>query len=39
MLIDFEKAFNSVPWKFLYKELEGFGFDETFSDWINAHIL
>ena len=46
MLIDFEKAFDSVSWKFLYKVLESFGFDEKFIKWIklfnnniNAHIL
>ena len=46
MLIDFEKAFDSFSWKFLYKVLESFGFDEKFINWIklfnnniNAHIL
>ena len=46
ILIDFEKAFDSVSWKFLYKVLESFGFDEKFINWIkwfnnniNAHIL
>ena len=34
MLIDFEKAFDSVSWNFLYNVLEAFGFDENFINWI-----
>ena len=34
MLIDFEKAFDCVSWKFLYKALEFNGFSETFIQWI-----
>ena len=34
MLIDFEKALDSVSWEFLYKVLKSFGFDEKFIDWI-----
>ena len=34
MLIEFEKAFDSVSWKFLYKALEFYGFSETFIQWI-----
>ena len=34
MLIDFEKAFDSVSWKFLYKTLSLFGFDKNFINWI-----
>ena len=34
MLIDFEKAFDSVSWNFLYTVLEAFGFDENFINWI-----
>ena len=34
MLIDFEKAFDSVSWKFLYKALEFYGFSENFIQWI-----
>ena len=46
MLIDFEKAFDSVSWKFLYSALRFFGFKEDFIKWvqifntdINAYIL
>ena len=35
MLIDFEKAFDSVSWKFLYQVLQSFGFGENFIKWIN----
>ena len=34
MQIDFEKAFNSVSWKFLYNVLEAYGFDDNFLKWI-----
>ena len=34
MLIDFEKAFDSLSWKFLYKILEMFGFDKNFIKWV-----
>ena len=34
MQIDFEKAFDSVFWKFLYIVLESFGFDNDFIKWI-----
>ena len=34
MQIDFEKAFDSVYWKFLYIALESFGFDNDFIKWI-----
>ena len=34
MQIDFEKAFDSVSWKFLYIALESFGFDNDFIKWI-----
>ena len=46
MLIDFEKAFDSIFWKFLYKTLQMFGFSEDFIRWgklfntnIKAYIL
>ena len=34
MLIDFEKAFDSVSWKFLYDVLHFFGFNEELIKWI-----
>ena len=34
MLIDFQRAFYAVSWKFLHKVLESFGFDEQFTSWV-----
>ena len=34
MLIDFEKAFNSISWKFLYKTLQVFGASEDYIQWV-----
>ena len=42
MLIDFEKAFDSLSWKFLYKVLMSFGYSDQFIKWIkmfNTDIL
>ena len=36
MLIDFEKAFDSVSWKFLYKVLSFFGYSENLIKWIKV---
>ena len=36
MLIDFEKAFDSVSWKFLYKTLNFFNFGEDIISWIKV---
>ena len=33
MLIDFEKAFDSISWKFVYNVLEFFGFNSNFINW------
>ena len=34
MLIDFEKAFDSNSWTFLYKALQVFGYGKEFIQWI-----
>ena len=34
LLVDFEKAFDSVSWSFMSKTLDFFGFAENFSKWI-----
>ena len=34
MLIDFEKAFDSISWKFLYNVLDYLGFTEGYIKWI-----
>ena len=34
MFIDFEKAFDSISWKFLYEVLNGLGFGPDFIKWI-----
>ena len=33
MLIDFEKAFDSMLWYFLYKTLKFYGFSDNFTKW------
>ena len=34
LLIDFQKAFDSISWEFLYSTLSYYGFDKLFIDWI-----
>ena len=34
VLIDFEKAFDSLSWKFLYRVLDLFGYSKNFIQWI-----
>ena len=36
MLIDFEKAFDSLSWNFLYKTLSFFNFGQNFIHWIQT---
>ena len=34
VLIDFQKAFDTIEWKFLFKALEKFNFGPGFINWI-----
>ena len=34
LLVDFEKAFDSISWNFMYKCLNFFGFGQTYTAWI-----
>ena len=34
LLIDFEKAFDTISWNFLYKTLESYNYGHNFIDWI-----
>ena len=34
MLIDFEKAFESISWNFIYKTLKFFGFGNNLVRWV-----
>ena len=36
MLIDFEKAFDSLSWNFLYKALAFFGYSKNLINWIKV---
>lgn len=36
LLIDFEKAFDSISWKFMYKTLKFFNFGPDLIKWINV---
>lgn len=36
LLVDFEKAFDSVAWKFMYKALDMFNFGQDIKRWIET---
>jgi hypothetical protein len=35
LFVDFEKAFDSIEWKFLQKALNSFNFGPYFGIWFN----
>ena len=39
LLIDFEKAFDSFSWKFMYKVLEFFTFGPDLIKWVSVYIM
>ena len=36
MLVDFEKAFDTIEWPFIEKTIEFYGFSPTFRKWIKS---
>ena len=36
LFLDFEKAFDTISWKFLFQTLTSFNFGETFINWIKV---
>lgn len=36
MLIDFEKAFDTISWKFIYQTLDFFNFGASIKNWIQT---
>ena len=38
LLIDFEKAFDSVSWSFIHKSLTDFNFPENRLNWIKLFV-
>ena len=39
LLIDFEKAFDSLPWSFIRKTLKYLNFGESFRRWIHVFFI
>ena len=39
MTIDFEKAFDKIEWKFVFKILEYFNFGEKYINMLNCYIM
>ena len=38
LCLDFEKAFDSIDWKFMFKVLRAFGFGPDICQWISRFI-
>jgi hypothetical protein len=36
LLIDFEKAFDSISWSFIYDTLKFFNFGESMMEWVKT---
>lgn len=39
MMIDFEKAFDSISWDFIYQTLDRFNFGQPIKDWVKNFIM
>ncbi len=38
IMIDFEKAFDSLEWSFVVKTLEQLNFGSSITDWVKSFI-